>query len=73
MFDHVEFGVSSKDARSMALGTRKLLELAFLALLDSGIDYRSKNVGCYTAATDFDMTSTADSVSAPRVRRVRKT
>jgi acyl transferase domain-containing protein len=27
LFDHTEFGVSSKDARAMPVGTRKLLEL----------------------------------------------
>lgn len=54
-FDHAEFGVTAKDARAMALTTRKLLQLAFLALLDSGIDYRGQDVGCYTSAVDFDI------------------
>lgn len=63
LFDHVEFGVSSKDARAMALSTRKLLELSFLALLDSGIDYRSNNIGCYMSAVDFDMSNIAEPVS----------
>ncbi len=62
MFDFLEFGVSSKDARTMTVSTRKLVEVAFLALLDSGIDYRSKNVGCYMAAVDFDMINIADQV-----------
>ncbi|KAJ7046113.1 polyketide synthase [Mycena alexandri] len=61
LFDHFEFGISSKDAVSLGVGTRKLLEHAFLALLDSGIDSRSKNVGAYTSAIAFDLLSAADS------------
>lgn len=63
MFDHLEFGVTTKDARAMALSTRKLLELSFLALLDSGIDYRGRNVGCYMSGVAFDMLTIADPVS----------
>lgn len=62
-FDHVEFGVSSKDAKAMALSSRKLLELSFLALLDSGIDYRSQNVGCFMSAVDFDTLSLSEPVN----------
>ncbi|KAF8898051.1 hypothetical protein CPB84DRAFT_1748061 [Gymnopilus junonius] len=54
-FDNVEFGISSKDASTMAPATRKLLENAFLALLDSGSDYRMKNVGCFTSGTSIEM------------------
>ncbi|KAG1725077.1 acyl transferase domain-containing protein [Suillus paluster] len=54
LFDHIEFGISSKDARMMTIGTRKLIELSFLALLDSGIDYRGKNVGAYMASVAHD-------------------
>ncbi|KAG2097390.1 hypothetical protein BD769DRAFT_246669 [Suillus cothurnatus] len=54
LFDHIEFGVSSKDARMMTIGTRKLIELSFLALLDSGIDYRGKNIGAYMASVAHD-------------------
>ncbi|KAF8525874.1 hypothetical protein BU17DRAFT_83380 [Hysterangium stoloniferum] len=60
LFDHVEFGISSKDARSMSLSTRKLIELSFLALLDSGIDYRSRRVGCYASGIPFDILTIAD-------------
>ncbi|KIJ41537.1 hypothetical protein M422DRAFT_126918, partial [Sphaerobolus stellatus SS14] len=60
LFDNVEFGISSKDAESMAPVTRKLLEHAFLALLDSGIDYRARNVGCFTAANTIDMLSVSE-------------
>ncbi|KAJ7066919.1 hypothetical protein C8F01DRAFT_1340925 [Mycena amicta] len=59
MFDHVEFGVSSRDARAMGPSTRILLEQVFLALLDSGIDYRNQPVGCFTAATVIDLSNSA--------------
>ena len=55
LFDHIEFGISSKDARMMAVGTRKLIELSFLALLDSGMDYRGKNIGAYMASVAHDL------------------
>ncbi|KAI0325192.1 ketoacyl-synt-domain-containing protein [Cubamyces sp. BRFM 1775] len=57
LFDSIEFGVTSKDARMMSLSTRRLIETAFLSLVDSEIDYRGKNIGCYTAGVAFDMTS----------------
>ncbi|KAI0358347.1 ketoacyl-synt-domain-containing protein, partial [Trametes cingulata] len=53
-FDHVEFGISVKDARMMTVSTRKLIETAFLSLYDSGIDYRSQNVGCYMSGVAHD-------------------
>ncbi|KZT12695.1 uncharacterized protein LAESUDRAFT_668561 [Laetiporus sulphureus 93-53] len=61
MFDNVEFGISSRDARLMAPVVKKLLENCFLALLDSGIDYRMKNVGCFTSGNAFDLLSVTDS------------
>lgn len=61
-FDHVEFGISARDARAMSLSTRKLIELSFLALLDSGIDYRGRDVGCYASATNHDILSIAEPV-----------
>ncbi|KAF7374106.1 Polyketide synthase [Mycena sanguinolenta] len=60
LFDHFEFGISSKDAASIGVATRKLVEHSFLALLDSGIDSRSRNVGTYTSAVAFDLLSAAD-------------
>lgn len=63
LFDPVEFGISNKDARMMPLGTRKLIETTFLALLDSGIDYRGRNVGCYMSAVAHDMFSISGHVS----------
>jgi hypothetical protein len=62
-FDYLEFGITSKDARAMAASTRKLIELSFLALLDSGIDYRGKNVGCYASGIAFDSLSVGVPVS----------
>ncbi|CCM02247.1 uncharacterized protein FIBRA_04328 [Fibroporia radiculosa] len=60
MFDNVEFGVSSRDARAMAPATRKLIENSFLALRDSGIDYRMKNIGCFTSGTSIDLGTVTD-------------
>ncbi|OBZ65510.1 putative polyketide synthase 2 [Grifola frondosa] len=56
-FDYLEFGVTSKDARLMPLSTRKLIETTFVSLIDSGIDYRGKNIGCYMAGVAHDMFS----------------
>ncbi|KAJ7908780.1 hypothetical protein B0H13DRAFT_1878321 [Mycena leptocephala] len=36
------FGLSTKDARAMPFTARRLMQLSFEALLDSGIDYRGK-------------------------------
>ncbi|KAF8154856.1 hypothetical protein B0H34DRAFT_540683 [Crassisporium funariophilum] len=60
LFDNVEFGISSKDAQSMAPATRKLLENSFIALLDSGIDYRMKNIGCFTSGTSIDLSNVSE-------------
>ncbi|KAJ7675951.1 polyketide synthase [Mycena polygramma] len=54
LFDPVEFGITLKDAKAMAVATRKLIETTFLALLDSGIDYRGRNVGCYMSADIYE-------------------
>lgn len=62
LFDNVEFGVSNKDARNMAPSTRKLLEHCFLALLDSGIDYRAQNVGCFTSGIAYDLVHVTEPV-----------
>ncbi|KAJ7046120.1 putative polyketide synthase [Mycena alexandri] len=59
LFDPAEFGITAKDAKAMALGTRKLIETTFLALLDSGIDYRGRNVGAYMSAVAVDTLSMA--------------
>jgi hypothetical protein len=47
----------------MAATTRKLIEHSFLALLDSGIDYRNKNIGCYMSASLGDLMTVAEPVS----------
>ncbi|KAH7928982.1 ketoacyl-synt-domain-containing protein [Leucogyrophana mollusca] len=60
LFDNLEFGISPKETRAMALSTRKLIELAFLALLDSGIEYRGRNVACYSAGIAHDILSIAE-------------
>ncbi|OSX62618.1 hypothetical protein POSPLADRAFT_1141091 [Postia placenta MAD-698-R-SB12] len=60
LFDNVEFGISARDARTMAPATRKLVEQCFLALVDSGIDYRNRNVGCFTSGTNLELTNVAD-------------
>jgi acyl transferase domain-containing protein/aryl carrier-like protein len=63
-FDATEFGISSKDARAFSVSTRKLVELAFLALLDSGIDYRGRNIGCFASATNDDIEEFAEFADA---------
>ena len=63
-FDYLEFGVTAKDAQLMPLSTRKLIELSFLALQDSGIDYRGKNVGCYMSGVAHDMFAVSGHVSS---------
>ena len=54
-FDHMEFGITAKDAQAMPLSIRKLIELSFLALQDAGTDYRGKNVGCYMSGVAHDL------------------
>ncbi|KAF8192401.1 hypothetical protein K438DRAFT_2135640 [Mycena galopus ATCC 62051] len=67
LFDHVEFGISSRDARALSPATRQLLEHSFLALLDSGIDYRKRPVGCYMSGTSIDLSNVANpNVYEPR-------
>ena len=64
MFDHFEFGIGQKDAKYMSLSARKLIEHSLLALWDSGISYRHRNIGCYMSATAFDYLSVADYVGS---------
>lgn len=64
MFDHLEFGISAPEAENLSLSTRKLIELSFLALADSGIDYRGRNVGCYMAAVNHSSRDLSDFVRA---------
>lgn len=56
-FDNIEFGIGNKDAKSMVMSNRRLVELSFLAALDSGIEYRGKKFGsfmCGTSTEHFD-------------------
>lgn len=59
-FDYLEFGITSKDARAMSVSTRKLIELSFIALFDSGIDYRGRNVGCFASGIVHDVLGLGD-------------
>ena len=67
-FDYLEFGMTAKDAQLMPLSTRKLLELSFLSLQDSGIDYRGKNIGCYMAGVAHDIFAVSGHVSDTRMQ-----
>lgn len=53
-FDNIEFGVSNKDALAMTATTRRLIEMSFLALLDAGIDSRTKRVGSFMSGTNVE-------------------
>jgi acyl transferase domain-containing protein len=51
-FDHSSFGISSDDARLMPNSARRLMELSFRALLDSGIQTRGQSVGCFMSGNN---------------------
>jgi hypothetical protein len=38
----------------MTASTRRVIELSFLAMLDSGIDSRGKRIGTFVAGTNFE-------------------
>ncbi|KAJ7120035.1 hypothetical protein C8R44DRAFT_981991 [Mycena epipterygia] len=46
-FDNISLGISTRDARLIPHSGRRLLDLSFQALLDSGIDSRGRNIGCF--------------------------
>jgi acyl transferase domain-containing protein len=46
-FDNIAFGVNTRDARVMSNSARRLMDLSFRALLDSGIQSRGENIGCF--------------------------
>ncbi|KAF9241407.1 putative nonribosomal peptide synthetase [Melanogaster broomeanus] len=46
-FDHLEFGISAKEAGNFDPAIRLTLEAAQAALQDSGIDYRGSNTGVF--------------------------
>ncbi|CCM04656.1 uncharacterized protein FIBRA_06840 [Fibroporia radiculosa] len=64
LFDYLEFGATAKDAHLMPVATRKLIESSFLSLLDSGIDYRGRNIGCYMSGTAHDIFSISGHLDA---------
>ncbi|KAJ7926808.1 hypothetical protein B0H13DRAFT_1971908 [Mycena leptocephala] len=49
-FDNISLGISTRDARVIPYSGRRLLDLSFQALLDSGIDSRGHNIGCFMSA-----------------------
>ncbi|KAJ7440955.1 hypothetical protein FB451DRAFT_1442691, partial [Mycena latifolia] len=54
--DTIAFGISAKDARVMPFTARRLMEQSFLALLDSGINYRKEKVGCFmSGVSNFEV------------------
>jgi hypothetical protein len=53
-FDTIEFGIGSKDGKSLVVATRKLVELSFLAMQDAGIEYRGKKVGSFMCGTSTE-------------------
>lgn len=53
-FDNIEFGIGNRDAKSMVMSTRRLIELSFLAALDSGIQYRGKKFGSFMCGTSVE-------------------
>ncbi|KAF8209013.1 hypothetical protein K438DRAFT_1960740 [Mycena galopus ATCC 62051] len=46
-FDNIAFGISARDARVTPYSARRLLDLSFQALLDSGIESRGQKIGCF--------------------------
>lgn len=66
-FDFLEFGVTAKDARLMPPTTRKLIEVSFLSLQDSGIDYRGGNIGAYMSGVSHDLYSVSGHVCASSI------
>ncbi|KAJ7801502.1 hypothetical protein B0H14DRAFT_2895228 [Mycena olivaceomarginata] len=46
-FDNISLGISTRDARVIPYSGRRLLDLSFQALLDSGIESRGRSIGCF--------------------------
>ncbi|KAI0694299.1 ketoacyl-synt-domain-containing protein [Cerioporus squamosus] len=72
LFDYLEFGITAKDANIMSLSVRKLIEVTFLSLSDSGIDYRGKNVGCYMAGVINDILAISGDDDVPGIGSVAR-
>jgi hypothetical protein len=62
-FDPLEFNIPPADAAALPLATRKLIEHAFLALRDAGVNYRGADVGVYTAGVGHDASMLGEAVS----------
>ncbi|KAJ7218352.1 hypothetical protein GGX14DRAFT_356888 [Mycena pura] len=45
--DNISLGISTRDARVIPYSGRRLLDLSFQALLDSGIESRGRSIGCF--------------------------
>ncbi|KAJ7275104.1 beta-ketoacyl synthase, partial [Mycena rebaudengoi] len=45
--DFLAFGISARDARVAPFSTRRLMDLSFRALADSGIESRGQKIGCF--------------------------
>ncbi|KAJ7204324.1 thiolase-like protein, partial [Mycena pura] len=56
--DTTALDMSAEDARAMPFAARRLLQLSFEALQDSGIDYRTRTVGCFMSGTSNFETAT---------------
>lgn len=63
-FDNISFGVSKKDARTMPFAARRLLELAFSAIQDSGIECIGQNIGCFMSGNN-DNENQASTATVP--------
>ncbi|KAF7336300.1 Polyketide synthase [Mycena venus] len=46
-FDNIAFGISARGARVTPYSARRLLDLSFQALLDSGMESRGQRIGCF--------------------------
>ncbi|PWN40272.1 ketoacyl-synt-domain-containing protein [Ceraceosorus guamensis] len=51
LFDPLEFGIGPSEASRMSGTARMMLEMAFSALHDSGIDYRGSRTACFGIAS----------------------
>ncbi|KIK61181.1 hypothetical protein GYMLUDRAFT_225393 [Collybiopsis luxurians FD-317 M1] len=64
-FDHISLGISKRDAKVMPPAARRLLELSFIAMQDSGIECSGRSIGCFMSGNndleDQDMMNTEGS------------
>ncbi|KAJ6492293.1 hypothetical protein C8R45DRAFT_1137473 [Mycena sanguinolenta] len=63
--DSSAFGISIKDARVMPFAARRLMELSFEALADSGVNYRRQKVGCFlTGSGNFEVSGAVNTAGS---------